>query len=51
MPATSNAVSQLFQHGVQDWFSPLPILRRLGVRTRGEIDREKYALKSLLDQR
>jgi hypothetical protein len=38
----------LFQHAVQGWCPPLPILRRfLGVRTRGEIDREKYALKAL----
>lgn len=41
----------LFQHGVQGWCPPLPVLRRLGVRTRGEIDREKYALKSLLERR
>lgn len=41
----------LFQHGVQGWCPPLPILRRLGIRTRGEIDREKYALKALLEQR
>lgn len=34
----------LFQHGVQGWCPPLPILRRLGIRTRQEIDREKYAL-------
>jgi len=34
----------LFLHGVQGWCPPLPILRRMGVRTRGEIDREKYAL-------
>lgn len=38
----------LFQHGVQGWCPPLPILRRLGFRTRGEIDREKYELKALL---
>lgn len=38
----------LLQHGLQGWCPPLPILRRLGVRTRGEIDREKYALKPLL---
>jgi hypothetical protein len=41
-------LSFLFQHGVQGWCPPLPILRRLGVRTRGEIDREKYALKASL---
>lgn len=38
----------LFQHGVQGWCPPLPILRRLGIRTRGEIDREKYELLALM---
>ena len=37
----------LLWHGVKGWCPPLPILRRLGVRTRGEIDREKFALKIL----
>ncbi len=37
----------LLQHAVQGWCPPLPVLRRLGVRTRKEIDREKYALKAL----
>jgi hypothetical protein len=37
----------LLLHGVQGWCPPLPALRRLGVRTRGEIDKEKYALKTL----
>jgi hypothetical protein len=37
----------LLQHAVQGWCPPVPLLRRLGVRTRGEIDREKYALKAL----
>jgi len=37
----------LFQHAVQGWCPPVPVLRRMGVRTRGEIDREKYALKVL----
>lgn len=37
-------LSFLLQHGVQGWCPPLPLLRRLGIRTRGEIDREKYAL-------
>lgn len=41
-------MSFLLQHGLQGWCPPLPVLRRLGFRTRGEIDREKYALKSLL---
>jgi len=34
----------LLQHAIQGWCPPLPILRQLGIRTRGEIDREKYAL-------
>lgn len=41
----------LLQHALQGWCPPLPVLRRLGVRTRGEIDREKYALKDLLEQK
>ena len=42
-------LSFLLQHGLQGWCPPLPLLRRLGIRTRGEIDREKYALKAALD--
>lgn len=34
----------LLQHGLQGWCPPLPVLRRLGVRTQREIDAEKYAL-------
>jgi len=37
----------LFMHGVQGWCPPVPLLRRLGVRTRREIDAEKYALRLL----
>ena len=37
----------LFQHAVQGWCPPLPILRRLGFRTAREIDTERYALKAL----
>lgn len=37
----------LFQHAVQGWCPPLPILRRLGFRTQSEIDYERYALKAL----
>ena len=37
----------LLLHGVQGWCPPVPVLRRAGIRTRGEIDREKYALKIL----
>ena len=37
----------LFQHGVQGWCPPVEVFRRLGIRTRREIDRELYALKAL----
>ena len=37
----------LFQHAVQGWCPPLPILRKLGFRTSREIDTERYALKVL----
>ena len=37
----------LFQHAVQGWCPPIPILRRRGIRTRKEIDSEKFALKAL----
>jgi hypothetical protein len=37
----------LFQHAVQGWCPPVPILRRLGYRTASEIDEERYALKAL----
>jgi hypothetical protein len=40
-------LSFLFLHATQGWCPPIPILRRLGFRTRKEIDREKYALKAL----
>ncbi|QDT14965.1 hypothetical protein [Alienimonas californiensis] len=37
----------LLQHAVQGWRPPVTVLRRLGVRTVAEIDRERYALKAL----
>ncbi len=37
----------LFQHAVQGWCPPVPLFRKLGVRTRKEIDREKTALQIL----
>jgi hypothetical protein len=36
----------LLQHGLQGWCPPLPILRRMGVRTAREIEAERYALKA-----
>lgn len=37
----------LFQHAVQGWCPPVPILRRLGFRTSYEIEEERQALKAL----
>ena len=45
LPMTVTAF--LFQHAVQGWCPPLPILRGLGLRTMREIDEERMALKAL----
>lgn len=37
----------LLLHGTKGWCPPLPLFRSYGVRTRSEIEREKYALKYL----
>lgn len=37
----------LFQHAVQGWCPPIPVLRRLGFRTVYEIEEERQALKAL----
>ena len=37
----------LLQHAISGWCPPVPLFRRFGVRTRGEIDREKFALKAI----
>lgn len=37
----------LWHHMQKGWCPPLPVLRRMGARTRREIDVEKYALKVL----
>jgi hypothetical protein len=37
----------LFQHALHGWCPPIPLLRRRGIRTRKEIDTEKFALKAL----
>ncbi|QGU95782.1 DUF2892 domain-containing protein [Clostridium bovifaecis] len=42
------AVAGFFlQHALQGWCPPLPIIRRLGIRTPSEIHKEIYALKDL----
>ncbi|WP_197913173.1 MULTISPECIES: hypothetical protein [unclassified Variovorax] len=35
------------QHAFQGWCPPIPLLRRLGIRTMREIERERYAIKVL----
>ena len=37
----------LFQHALQGWCPPVPVLRRLGFRTVYEIDRERFSLKAI----
>jgi hypothetical protein len=37
----------LFQHAMQGWCPPVPILRRLGFRTADEIGKERMALKAV----
>ena len=37
----------LLQHAVQGWCPPVPLFRRLGIRTSTEIDYERYTLKTL----
>lgn len=39
--------SFLLQHAIQGWCPPVPVLRRMGVRTQREINQERYALKAL----
>ncbi|HYD60968.1 MAG TPA: hypothetical protein VEC35_11465 [Noviherbaspirillum sp.] len=43
------ALAFLLQQGVQGWCPPLDSLRRLGFRSRDEIDREKNALRLALE--
>lgn len=36
----------LLQHSLQGWCPPVPVFRRLGIRTSAEINEERYALKA-----
>ena len=38
-------LSFFMQHAIQGWCPPLPLLRKLNIRTSKEIEQEKYALK------
>ena len=44
---TGGVLGFLLLHGTQGWCPPLPLLRRAGIRTRSEIERERVALKYL----
>jgi hypothetical protein len=37
----------LVQHAVEGWCPPVPVFRRLGIRTTREINHERFALKAL----
>lgn len=37
----------MVQHALQGWCPPLPVLRKLGVRSAREINDERFALKAL----
>ena len=37
----------LLQHALQGWCPPLPLFRRMGIRTQAEIEQERHALKAL----
>ena len=39
--------SFLLQHGLQGWCPPLPLFRKMGIRTTREINEERMALKVL----
>lgn len=44
---SATVLTFLHWHALEGWCPPLPILRRMGVRTRTEIEYERYALKLL----
>lgn len=39
----------LLEHALQGWCPPVPIFRRIGIRSSAEIDEEKYSLKKLIE--
>ena len=41
----------LAQHSIQGWCPPIPLFRRLGVRTQKEIETERHALLELLENK
>ena len=47
---TGVALGFFLYHSLRGYDPRIPVLRRMGVRTRSEIDREKYALKAWLGE-
>ena len=41
----------LAQHAIQGWCPPLPLFRKTGIRSRKEIDKERYALLETMENR
>ncbi|WP_440947334.1 hypothetical protein ACSAZL_03400 [Methanosarcina sp. T3] len=41
------AATFLLQYSIRGWCPPVPVLRKFGIRTKQEINVEKYALKAL----
>ncbi len=41
----------LAQHAIQGWCPPIPLFRKLGVRTQKEIETERHALLELLENK
>lgn len=39
--------AMMLVHATHGWYPLLPLFRRIGVRSRDEIDRERYALKAV----
>lgn len=44
---TGGVAAFLLQHALQGWCPPLPVIRALGIRTAGEINAERTAIKAL----
>jgi hypothetical protein len=40
----------LARHAIEGWCPPIPVLRKLGIRTQKEIDTERHALLKLLEK-
>ena len=43
--------SFLAQHAIQGWCPPLPLFRKMGIRTQKEIQTERHALLQLLERK